>query len=185
MGLAAGKALLGAGAGTFTWHGAAPCRGCHSLGPPSAGELSVGSLTSSSRLSKAMPSTSKDRKVQRVQKADLSHFTDAKTASTNLIKLSSQGSTTRQRHRTRVQTQKGLCCASIVSAGPEASNNTGWPSKGSWPTHKAEVATGPDGHPPPPPLGWPCFHRFFPAGAGFLPSQECAPRMSILISPAL
>lgn len=50
---------------------------------------------------------------------------------------------------------------------------------------QAEVATEANRQLPPPPLGWPCFHRFYPAGSGFLPSQECAPRMSILISPAL
>lgn len=49
---------------------------------------------------------------------------------------------------------------------------------------KAGVATSADSTPAAT-IGWPCFHRFFPAGAGFLPSQECAPRMSILISPAL
>jgi len=52
------------------------------------------------------------------------------------------------------------------------------------PVPKAGVATGADSTPAAT-IGWPCFHRFFPAGAGFLPSQERAPRMSILISPAL
>lgn len=52
------------------------------------------------------------------------------------------------------------------------------------PIPKAGVATGADSTPAAT-IGWPCFHRFFPAGAGFLPSQECAPRMSILISLAL
>lgn len=54
---------------------------------------------------------------------------------------------------------------------------------------QAEVATGAKRTLPPPPAaataGPPMLSQVFPAGTGFLPRQECAPRMSILISPAL
>lgn len=100
-------------------------------------------------------------------------------------KLSSQGGTAKKRHRSRIHTPSGSAVPPFFPLG-RAFSATARPSKAPGSTHRLQWPRGRGRQPPlPPPLGRLCSHRFFPAGSGFLPSQECAPRMSILISPAL
>lgn len=103
------------------------------------------------------------------------------------LKVSPQGHTARERDRARtdIRGRGPPGCAPSPSARSEPRGAAARPSGGSWLQPAGRSGRG--GCPPPPATAAapPHSHRFFPAGPGLLPSQECAPGMSILISPAL
>lgn len=173
--------------------------GWHSLGPPSAGELSEGKLHGSSRpwlygglkksltcfswLPKVRALTSKERQFSwpRRQACPILQMQKQRF---NKHKLSSQGCTARKRHGTRSYTRRGCACVCSFCQARAFQRHS--------PDFQRLLAqpAGRSGHwgPEPPPAtttGLARLSQVFPAGSGFLPSQECAPGMSILISPAL